>query len=248
MNYQEVFGQRGQAYHEAMKRWPDARRHEFVLPLEKLRLRSAERLVDLPSGGGYLQRYLPQGVELYCLESCELFVARCRASQLNVSLFSHDSLPLSDCYADKLLSIAGLHHIEDKKPLFAEMHRVLKPGGKLCIVDVQEGSPVAGFLDDVVNRYSATGHRGIFLGAFTADDIADAGFVGVSYETLCYSWVFEAEEELLRYCKLLFGLEKASLEEIQQGIDDYLKVTVLNGEWHLNWQLICFTAHRPDHR
>src|SRR5690606_41376630 len=53
---------RGNAYHEACRRWPHARDAEFHAALEPVRLEAGATLLDAPSGGGYLADHLPGGV------------------------------------------------------------------------------------------------------------------------------------------------------------------------------------------
>ncbi|MCV6590311.1 MAG: class I SAM-dependent methyltransferase [Marinobacterium sp.] len=245
MNYQEIFDRRGQMYHEAMLHWPDARQQEFTLPLSLLNLQPGDYLVDLPSGGGYLQRYLADEINLHCLESSQVFADYCQQHGFSVSLFHEHNLPLADGSVDKLLSIAGIHHIVDKQPLFNEIHRVIRPDGLLCIADVETGSAVAGFLDDVVDRYSETGHRGYFLDHNTLQALAEAGFCQLKQQRLHYQWQFPDEEALLRYCWLLFGLEKARLGDVKAGLQQYLNIeSPPEGGARLEWQLLCFTACR----
>ncbi len=231
-------------YHSAMALYPDARRDEFLLPLKKLNLKPGDLLIDLPSGGGYLHRYLPANVQVHCLESSQAFADYCQQQKLKVSLYHQHHLPLSDQYADALISIAGLHHIRDKQPLFQSIFRVLKPSGQLCITDVEQGSAVAGFLDDIVDRYSQTGHRGRFLNTVTAEQLSEVGFQGIQWERLNYPWYFADEASVLNYFQLLFGLEKASLEQVGQGIDQYLNRQITPSGIQVNWQLLCLTAHR----
>ena len=49
-SYEEIFSERGDAYHEAMTRWPGAREEELRL------------LLDALAGGGYLAARMPAGV------------------------------------------------------------------------------------------------------------------------------------------------------------------------------------------
>lgn len=239
-SYQDIFNIRGQMYHQAMALYPQARAQEFLLPLQQLNLHPGDILVDLLSGGSYLADYLPDDIQLHCLESSQALAQLCQQRGYQVSLFNNNHLPLPDQSVDKIVSIAGLHHIEDKVPLFKEMHRILKPGGQICIADVEQDSNIAHFLDDIVNRYSDTGHQGIYLGEHTRQELQQAGFSQIQTQRLHYNWHFPNEEAMISYCKLLFGLENGSVEQVRQGIKKHLNFEQQqSGKVELKWELHC---------
>src|SRR6185312_9616181 len=39
------------------------------------------------------------------------------------------ALPLADAAFDKVIMLGGIHHVNNRRALFAEIHRILKPGG-----------------------------------------------------------------------------------------------------------------------
>lgn len=240
--YSEIFDIRAQMYHRAMERFPSVRRHEFMLPLSKLAPFSQGVLVDVPSGGGYLGHYLSEKVTLCCLEPSEEFSVICGMNGYSSMHYTADSFPLKDEFADGLISIAGLHHIKDKVTFFSEAYRVLKNGSRACFTDVKAGSSVALFLDDIVDRYTSTGHYGYYLSDHTLDEIQKGGFTDVEVSTLSYPWVFDDVESMVEFCKLLFGMEKASLDQVHNGIEKYLTYTDCEGHVFLDWQLEFFTA------
>lgn len=242
MNYSDIFDQRGGMYHQAMTLYPHARRLEFEIPLAICQPKAHEIIVDIPSGGGYINEYLDDQTKLICLEPSQQFAAFCQLKKLAVFLYDQDQLPLNDSEVDVIISIAGIHHIENKKPLFKEMRRILKPNGRLCIADVQHGSNIALFLDDIVDRYTETGHRGLYLTDETLHDLNAVGFVDVKQQLLNYVWRFASEQDLVAYFKLLFGLVKATDNMVLIGIKQYLTVHETQSGLELEWQLLSFSV------
>ena len=143
-SYQEHFNLRGSAYDRAMQRCPDARAEEFTQALKAVNPSPPMVVADVPSGGGYLRRYLPKGCTWTGHEPCASFTRHGALADPGVPLLP---LPWADHSIDTAFTLAGVHHIDDKRPLFAELFRVVKPGGKLVVSDVAEGSIVAKFLD-----------------------------------------------------------------------------------------------------
>jgi arsenite methyltransferase len=53
-----------------------------------------------------------------------------------------ESLPAGDGWADVIISNGTINLCPDKRTVFAEIHRVLRPGGALQFADVANGNPV----------------------------------------------------------------------------------------------------------
>lgn len=47
------------------------------------------------------------------------------------------ALPGGECQFDLIYALMSIHHIENVHGLFAELSRLLKPGGKLCVGDLE---------------------------------------------------------------------------------------------------------------
>jgi ubiquinone/menaquinone biosynthesis C-methylase UbiE len=56
-----------------------------------------------------------------------------------------------------------LHHVDNRAQVFREFTRVVKPQGKIIIVDVEEGSTTADFLNVFVNKHNSRGTKGSLL-------------------------------------------------------------------------------------
>lgn len=250
-SYQAIFNQRADAYHQAMINWPKARDEEFKALLKNLPIKTATRILDIPAGGGYLASYLPHDVQLHHLETSELFAnlfqQHCHSgSQHPLSLCTLDQLPEKNNSIDIALSLAGLHHTQDKKPLFDELYRCLRPGGLLVLADAEEKSATACFLDGWVNDHNTIGHNGWYLNQHTLQQLLNSGFEYISKENRNYHWVFNSRLQAGEYCKLMFGIDRANEQEVSDVLAKELGFDVLsNGNVGLCWQLCFITVRKP---
>lgn len=237
MNYEDIFQERGGAYHRAMRRWPEARRDDFLLPLQWAAPQPGERLIDVPAGGGYLRRYLPQGCDWFGHEPCASFRDDAAAPDRRLL-----PLPWPDGFAHAAISIAGVHHLPDKQPLFGELARTLLPGGRLVLADVHADSAVARFLDDFVGRHNSTGHLGSYLDDRTPAALRSQGFRVARSERMRYCWWFENRSEMGDFCRLLFDMENIGSGEVADAIEHRLGVRSRDGRLGMNWELMVVLA------
>lgn len=241
-SYTEHFEERGTAYECAMRQFPHARDEEFQQLIHAAQLKSGMRVADVPAGGGYLKRYLPNDTHWLGHEPCESFTNHATSNGGSAPLLP---LPWLDASIDCAMSLAGVHHLLDKKPLFKEFARILKPKGKLIISDVEENSPVALFLDQFVGAYNSTGHEGIYLNKQTTEEIAEQDFEIIKTERVNLVWRLPTKQDLVVFCKQLFDLKNANEEQVAQAIEDYLGFESLaDNQIGMNWQLTTITAQR----
>jgi SAM-dependent methyltransferase len=156
--YQDLFDVRGSSYDGAMQRYPQAREQEFAQVVSAVPLQPGMVVADVPAGGGYLRAYLPAGCQWLGHEPCAGFTQHGAASGQGKPWLP---LPWCDAAVDVVISLAGVHHVDDKRPLWAELWRVVKPGGHLVLSDVAAGTPVARFLDGYVVRTTARAMKGV---------------------------------------------------------------------------------------
>jgi len=249
LGYGSIFEARGSSYNDATRLCPDARARERELLIERLAPRAHHRVCDAPAGGGYLAEGLAERTppaRIICIDPSRRFVRGVDAAFTRI-VAPLEALPLADDSVDRVGSLAGLHHLERKGDFLGEAFRVLAPGGRIAVADVLAGSPVAGFLNDTVDRFTETGHAGIFLepGELT-QRLEAAGFVDVSEKLERYEWCFPDVELLLRYCKLLFGLVKADLHRVRAELERHLGVEVGGSGARLPWSLVYACATKPD--
>ena len=112
----------------------------------------------------------------------------------------------------------------------------LKPGGKLIIGDVHVGSREDKWLNEFVNRFN--GHNGKF---WSEEDTRLMSGFNVTTEMKHYPWAFASRNEMVDFCKHLFGLKNASHAEIDEGLQKYLMAS----DTEFEWSLIYFIATKP---
>jgi SAM-dependent methyltransferase len=236
--YKDIFNRRGAAYDAAMRDFPHARDQEFQAILDVAQIRDGMNVLDMPSGGGYLDRYINQDIKLTCVETAEQFLGTPTTGSRVTKLLRelHDT-KLPSASQDMIICLAGLHHVADKPGLFAEMFRLLKPGGALALADAYEGSRTATFLDGFLDAHNSSGHEGEYLSDTTRADLRKAGFTITRDQPRPYHWVFESSRHMAEFCRLLFGMDKATVEHVEVGIETEIGYQQINGKTCMNWEL-----------
>ncbi len=244
-NYADIFNKRGAAYHTAMRSYPNARDAEFKSIEKLLEPSPGQVIVDMPSGGGYLRRYLgANSVQLIAVETTEAFYSQCiEDSHTLKRLCDLDNTELTAESVDSVASMAGLHHVEDRSAVFQEIYRILKPGGRLCVADVNKGSVIDDFLNTFVDQNNTMGHKGFFIDADFRSRLNEAQFDIEFDETIRYFWKFRDVDQMIDYCTLMFGLDKANFPKVLNGIETYQGYDDSGTACKMNWELqfICCT-------
>jgi SAM-dependent methyltransferase len=248
-NYTETFNARGDDYNAANRLCLRARETERSNLIAMLPLMAGDVICDAPAGGGYLAEGLieasPSGVSVICVEPSPIFAKGIDPSFPSV-VGRLDGLPLASMSVDHVASLAGLHHIVDKSPILAEMARIVRPGGRVAVADVQAGTPVADFLNDTVDRLTDTGHKGLF---FSPGELAalmiDANLADVRERHLSFPWTFDGLATLIEYCRLLFGLVKADVGDVEVELRRYFTIDEQGGGTRLPWSLVYAVGTRP---
>jgi SAM-dependent methyltransferase len=227
-DYREIFAARGDRYHAAMRRHPQARRAEFAQLFAQAPVAPRERVLDLPAGGGYLAHALPETAELVSLELSGGFGAGVEvvdfAAPWRRGRFNH------------AVCLAALHHIDGQDAFLARLLDVLAPGGTLHLADVVAGSGIARFLDGFVGRYNGTGHTGDYLRPDRAR-FAALGRVARCEELDC-SWVFPDEAAMLDFSGRLFGLVDCPAGALREALHDLVGVRGTADGVALAWRLL----------
>ncbi len=145
-------------------------------PLEYADARPGEAVLDLGSGAGFdafiARRAVGASGRVYGVDMTPEMVhkARANAAQLGVDniefrLGEIEHLPIPDGAIDLVISNCVLNLVPDKGAAFAEIARVLKPGGRMCVSDIV----LVGELSPAL-RDSAASYAGCIGGAVGRDE------------------------------------------------------------------------------
>lgn len=234
--YQEIFDERGGRYDEAMRRWPTVRDEEFAFVLDLAGPQAGETLIDVPAGGGYLARHLPEGVEVIHVEVAEQFIERGRREGTTFAS-GLEAAGLPSGSADVVVSVAGMHHEPDHGALLRAWDRLLRPGGRLVAADVVAGSAEAAFLDGFVGEWTSTGHAGRYFGDDLAAVAERAGLADVVVKDGRYHWWAPSEAALAEFATSLFGLVDVEADQVLEAMAAGPGLTVEADRVGLRWGL-----------
>ncbi|MGB5053655.1 MAG: class I SAM-dependent methyltransferase [Nitrospirales bacterium] len=243
--YRAIFKKRGHLYHQAMTLYPGARAEEFFHIVRMADMKDGDIVCDIPSGGGYLRHFVDRTTTLCHIETSEVFAALCRANGVpHVLLSTLEDIPVETGAVDKIISLAALHHVDEKNRFFSEAYRMLRKGGTLTIADVQTGSAVSEFLDGFVNEHNTMGHKGTYISAETQDEIEGWGFTMRESSLIPFHWDFDSPQAMGRFSQLLFGIDKADSAQVVEGIRKHLGYDLGSNGCHMNWELLFLNAKK----
>lgn len=159
------------------------------VPTNEADLQRGERVLDLGSGGGMdafvARRAVGDDGHVHGVDLAEEMVEKARSNRdelgyenVTFEIGDIESLPLDDDTFDVILSNCVLNLVPSKERAFAEMYRVLRPGGRFCVSDIVS----VGALPDGL-REPAELYVGCISGAMDREvyvsRLRDIGFVDV---------------------------------------------------------------------
>ena len=122
-------------------------------PFSLRHLEPGERVVDVGSGAGFdsfvaATQIGPTGTVVGIDMTAEMLEkSRATAEQLELAHVDFreglaEAMPIENEWADVVISNGVINLCADKRAVFAEIHRVLRPGGVLQFADIANGRPV----------------------------------------------------------------------------------------------------------
>ena len=122
-------------------------------PFSQRPLVEGERVVDCGAGAGFdsfiaAGQVGPEG-RVVGIDMTEEMLAKSRATAKSMGCGNVDfregyleEMPVEDGWADVVISNGVINLCADKKQVFGEIHRVLRPGGRLQFADIANSEPV----------------------------------------------------------------------------------------------------------
>jgi len=122
-------------------------------PFSPRPLAEDERVVDCGSGAGFdsfiaAGQVGPKG-HVIGIDMTEEMLAKSRATAISMGCGNVtfregylEAMPVEDGWADVVISNGVINLCADKKQVFAEINRVLRPGGRLQFADIANSKPV----------------------------------------------------------------------------------------------------------
>ena len=250
--YTQTFERRGESYNSAHEICPGGREAERALVIDRLAASPGERVLDAPAGGGYLADGLrARGLaaeDIVCQEPSANFASALDPAYPQVRAPIYDAQAHAAGSLDAVASLAGVHHVQDKRLIYRAWWGALRPGGRLVMADVQAETGVARFLNGFVDAHVPGGHEGIFLvPGEVENEMQTQGFQAVSGELCKVPWHFPDMQTCAAFCLRLFGLQGIDEAEVGKALAREVGITEnADDSVDLHWQLYCVQAKKPE--
>ncbi len=247
MDYIEKFKDRVEGYIYASSRYENVLKNENTNAVNNLNLMKNDKVLHIAAVGVNIKKYINPSlnIELVEVDQSEDFVNLGGPQYKHIDL---NKMEYEDNTFDKAIVIANFHHSsnEERRRIYKEIYRVLKPNGLFILADVEKDSQQDKFLNGFVNEYNPCGHQGLFFDCSDLNLFDDVGFKTI-LKRVKYTWDFESKETLIDFCYNFFNLKKIKKENIYDEVKKYLSLSVThNNNIYWDWNLLYFISTVPD--
>jgi ubiquinone/menaquinone biosynthesis C-methylase UbiE len=201
-------------------------------------------VLDVATGGGHVAyAFAPHVKRVWATDLTDEMVTQARAEAVKRGLTNirtasakAESLPFEDGTFDLVTCRIAPHHFDSIDAFLAESHRVLKPGGKLVLVDnVVTDGPVGDYINGF-ERFRDPSHVRALSMSEWAQRLTAQGFAITHYETLQKRLTFgpwagrhDAIMKAQIYALITCGNAAVSAELDPQGSDDEMTFRLIEG-------------------
>ncbi len=238
----EFTGQRAALFKEALAEYPNARRDDYMLMRRYLEPRAGEHILGFGEGSGHFCRVIaeavgPEGKYTITEPSPELFVnippSVLALPQVFTEISAVEDLDFPEGTFDKAWACGAFHHCSDQTRAIKQIHRTLKPGGRMVIFDIFQGTAMARHFDTCVARYCETGHEVKFLSeefARTLCWLAGFGDDQVQIVTIPHRLCFDSEWDMGNFIYKLHaltrmpGTREECIQTVIETLQDHLPI------------------------
>lgn len=245
MDYNQVFKTRADSYMYAINHYKHAMQEEFDAAVEVL---------DVPDDGCHIVHVQAAGIPLFDrgFEWYHPFETSPDFARFGFDMCTYEHIPLPDGSMDRAIILASLHHASDEErcKLFRELHRVCNSGARFVIGDVCVNSRMDRWLNEFVDTYNPSGHKGRFFSPIDEHFprlLEQCGWTLSHTEMRRYTWRFDSESDMCDFVVHLFGLSVSDKGDdwLKDKLREYLKFwTDDDGQCYFEWELLFFVSYR----
>lgn len=240
---------RSKLYKEALQEYPKAREMDFEIMKTFLNPQKNETILEVWAWSGFFSWNIADNCKkLYVSDPSKdqlQEIKNLNKSNIRAIQWWAEELNLPENSIDSIWSFWAIHHCLNKTQAFQNFQKILKPWGKLIIVDVLSGSDLASHFDDKVAKYCISWHEVSFLSNEYFDSLCFSSWLkNIWNHDWDVKWKFKQEEDIWNFLYKLHAMTKTSVAECLQWAKDILWVTKNDLFYCLNRPLTVFIGEK----